>query len=112
MSGFWVLFSVSLEPLLNQLLRGIMTDRLLKFSPSIQTCNYCVLRVDRSSDWVWNSGFELRENSPLFPASDAADNSAALLQGKTQFFYRETSSHPLDPGISGSALGILRLSNS
>lgn len=48
---------VLLEPLLNQLLCGIMTDRLLEFLPSVQTCNHYVLTVDWSSDWAWNSGF-------------------------------------------------------
>lgn len=48
---------VLLEPLLNQLLYGIMTDRLLEFLPSVQTCNHYVLTVDWSSDCVWNSGF-------------------------------------------------------
>lgn len=37
---------VLLEPLLNQLLCGIMTDRLLEFLPGVQTRNYYVLTVD------------------------------------------------------------------
>lgn len=72
----------------------MMTDRLLKFSPSVQTCNYCVLTVDQSSDWVCNSGsvsVSLRtQNSPLFPASDAADERSDI----SSFFCRETPSPP------------------
>lgn len=38
----------SLEPLLNHLLSGVMTDRLLVLSPSVQTCNHRILTVHQS----------------------------------------------------------------